>query len=138
MNLKENLGGVLEEFKTFIMKGNAVDLAVAVVIGASFKTIVDSVVADLITPLIGWMGGQPDFSRVYLGPLAIGKFINAVVAFLILGAVVFFLVVKPMNTLLSFAKKKAEEKPAEPAPLPEDIKLLMEIRDLLKAQKPPV
>ena len=125
---------ILNDFKAFILKGNVVDLAVGVVIGAAFKSVVDSVVADLITPLIGALGGKPDFSTVYLGPLGIGKFLNATIAFLILAAVVFFLVVKPMNALMAMAKKKAEEKPAVPGPLPEDVKLLMEIRDLLKGR----
>jgi large conductance mechanosensitive channel len=128
---------ILGEFKAFIMKGNVVDLAVGVVIGASFKSVVDSVVGDLITPFIGWIGGKPDFSTVLLGPLKVGSFLNAIIAFLILAAVVFFLVVKPMNHLMERMKRKAETQP-EAAPLPEDVKLLMEIRDLMKAgQRPP-
>ena len=123
------------EFKSFILKGNVVDLAVGVVIGAAFGKVVESVVKDLITPLIGAMGKQPDFSTVRLGPMAVGNFINALIAFCILAAVIFFFVIKPMNMLMAMAKKKAEEAPAEPAPVPDDVKLLMEIRDLLKAQQ---
>ncbi len=125
---------ILNDFKAFILKGNVVDLAVGVVIGAAFGKVVESVVKDLITPLIGMVGGQPDFSAVKLGPLGVGNFLNIGIAFLILAAVVFFLVVKPMNTLMALAKKKAEEKPAGPAPMPDDVKLLMEIRDLLKGR----
>lgn len=147
------------EFKAFILKGNVVDLAVGVVIGAAFGKVVESVVKDLITPIIGLIGGQPDFSGIALfahqavkdgqpvfgptgkplleGGIMIGNFINAAIAFVILAAVVFFLVVKPMNALMALTKKKAEEKPTEPAPLPEDVKLLMEIRDLLKKPAPP-
>ena len=125
---------ILNDFKAFILKGNVVDLAVGVVIGAAFGKVVESVVKDLITPLIGFVGGQPDFSAVKLGPLSVGSFLNATIAFLILAAVVFFLVVKPMNALMAMAKKKAEEKPAGPAPMPDDVKLLMEIRDLLKSR----
>jgi len=125
------------EFKTFILKGNVVDLAVGVVIGAAFGKVVESVVKDLITPLIGFLGGQPDFSAVKLGPLGFGSFVNATIAFLILAAVVFFLVVKPMNYLVALTRRKAEEKPAEPTPLPDDVKLLMEIRDLLKSGAAP-
>ena len=125
---------ILNDFKAFILKGNVVDLAVGVVIGAAFGKVVESVVKDLITPLIGFVGGQPDFSAVKLGPLSVGNFLNATIAFLILAAVVFFLVVKPMNALMAMAKKKAEEKPAGPAPMPDDVKLLMEIRDLLKSR----
>jgi large conductance mechanosensitive channel len=132
MNIQE----IGHEFKAFILKGNVVDLAVGVVIGAAFGKVVESVVKDLITPLIGAFGGQPRFETVHLGPLAVGNFLNAVLAFLILAAVVFFVVVKPLNTLMRITKLKAELKPSEPAPLPEDVKLLMEIRDLLKQGRP--
>ena len=125
---------ILNDFKTFILKGNVVDLAVGVVIGAAFGKVVESVVKDLITPLIGAIGGQPDFSAVKAGPLMIGNFLNAGIAFLILAAVVFFLVVKPMNALLAMAQKKAGEQPAAPAPVPDDVQLLREIRDLLKSK----
>jgi large conductance mechanosensitive channel len=148
----KNIGS---EFKTFILKGNVVDLAVGVVIGAAFGKVVESMVKDMITPIIGLIGGTPDFSGIALfahqavkngkpvfveatgkpvleGGIMIGNFLNATIAFLILAAVVFFLVVKPMNYLMAVAKLKAEEKPAEPAPVPDDVKLLMEIRDLLK------
>lgn len=119
------------EFKTFVMKGNVVDLAIGVVIGAAFGKVVESVVKDLITPIIGMFGGQPDFSAIRLGPIGLGSFVNAVLAFLILAAVVFFLVVKPMNALKALGEKPAD-KPAEPPPVPDDVKLLTEIRDLLK------
>ena len=125
---------IINDFKSFILKGNVVDLAVGVVIGAGFGKVVESVVKDLITPLIGFIGGQPDFSAVKAGPLMIGSFLNAGIAFLILAAVIFFLVVKPMNALMALAMKKAGEKPAAPAPVPEDVKLLIEIRDLLKSR----
>ena len=125
---------IIDEFKAFILKGNVVDLAVGVVIGAGFGKVVESMVKDVITPLIGAVGGQPDFSAIKLGPILVGNFVNAGIAFLILAAVIFFLVVKPMNTLMAMAMKKAEEKPAAPAPVPEDVKLLIEIRDLLKTK----
>ena len=125
---------ILNDFKAFILKGSVVDLAVGVVIGAAFGKVVESVVKDLITPLIGFIGGQQDFSAVKAGPLLVGNFLNAAIAFLILAAVVFFLVVKPMNALMAMAKKKAEEAPAAPAPIADDVKLLMEIRDLLKSR----
>jgi len=125
------------EFKTFILKGNVVDLAVGVVIGAAFGKVVESVVKDLITPLIGFLGGRRIISAEKLGPLGFGSFVNATIAFLILAAVVFFLVVKPMNYLVALTRRKAEEKPAEPTPLPDDVKLLMEIRDLLKSGAAP-
>jgi large conductance mechanosensitive channel len=124
------------EFKAFILKGNVVDLAVGVVIGAAFGKVVDSVVKDLITPILSF-GPQQDFSTWRLGPFAVGNFVNVLFAFVLLAAVVFFFVVKPMNLLMAMAKKKAEEAPSEPAPIPDDVKLLMEIRDLLKAQGGP-
>ena len=149
---------ILNDFKAFILKGNVVDLAVGVVIGAAFGKVVESVVKDLITPLIGLIVQQPDFSGLAIGAhqamkdgapilgangkplleggIMIGNFLNATIAFLILAAVVFFLVVKPMNALMAMAKKKAEEAPAAPAPIADDVKLLMEIRDLLKSKAP--
>lgn len=129
-----NLQTIIHEFKAFVLKGNVLDLAVGVVIGAAFKSVVDSVVADLITPLIAAIGGKPDFSAITLGPLRVGAFANALIAFLILAAVVFFLVVKPMNALLAMAQRKAE---AAPPPGPsEEVKLLAEIRDALKVGGP--
>ena len=127
---------VIQEFKSFVLKGNVVDLAVGVVIGAGFGKVVESVVKDIITPLIGMVGGQPVFSAVSIKSIMIGNFINAALAFLILAAVVFFLVVKPMNRLIALTMKKAEEKPATQPPIPEDVKMLIEIRDLLKRQAP--
>jgi large conductance mechanosensitive channel len=121
---------MLNEFKKFILKGNVLDLAVAVIIGAAFSKIVDSAVKDVIMPIIGMVGGQPDFSAWKLGPILIGNFLNAIVGFLILAAVVFFVIVKPAGKLMSMMKK--EEAAAPPPPTPEDIKLLTEIRDLLK------
>lgn len=130
-----NIKSIGNEFKSFILKGNVVDLAVGIVIGAAFGKVVESMVKDLITPLIGAVGGQPNFSEVYLGPVAVGNFINALLAFLILAVVIFFLVIKPINLLMTLARRKAEAAPAEPAPIPDDVKLLMEIRDLLKQQQ---
>ncbi len=102
----------MNEFKEFILRGNVVDLAIAVVIGAAFGTIVQALVKDLITPLIAAIGGKPDFSALYFtinnSKFLWGDFINAVVSFLIIAAVVFFLVVRPLNALLARAKKGPE------------------------------
>jgi len=119
--------GLVNEFKTFVAKGN-----VSVIIGAAFGDIVKSMVKDVITPLIGMVGGKPDFSSIHLGPILIGNFINAVVSFLILAAVVFFVLVKPMNHLMT-KLKKAEVPPPTPS-TPEDVLLLREIRDALKSK----
>lgn len=123
--------GLANEFKAFISKGNVMDLAVGVIIGGAFGDIVKSMVADIITPIIGLFGhGKLAFADFKLGPFAIGHFINTIVSFLILAAVVFFVLVKPMNKLMAKVRKPAA--PAVPPSTPEDILLLREIRDALK------
>ena len=122
---------IIQEFKTFVLKGNVVDLAVGVLIGAAFGKVVESFTTGIIKPLLNAVGGNPDVS-LRLWVFDLGTVITAVLSFLITAAVIFFFVVKPMNTLFALTMKKADEKPAEPPPLPEDVKLLMEIRDLLK------
>ena len=96
---------MLTEFKQFILRGNVIDLAVAVVIGAAFGAIVTSLVENIIAPLIGALGGQPDFSglsfEINNSEIRYGAFLNALIAFLIIAAVIFFAVVKPMNALMS-------------------------------------
>ena len=138
---------MVKEFKEFAVKGNVMDLAVGVIIGAAFGKIVDSIVGDLIMPLVAWiMGGKLDFSGMFfvLGKVpegtamtldalkkaqvpifAYGNFITILVNFLIL-AFIIFMMVKQINRL------KKEEPPAPPAPTAEDILLLREIRDSLK------
>jgi len=135
---------MLKEFREFALKGNVVDLAVGVIIGAAFGTIVSSLVDDMIMPLIGALTGGLDFSNYFI-PLsdavtatsleaaraqgavfAYGKFLTAVLKFLII-AWALFLVIKGINQL----KRKQEAAPA-PAETPADIALLTEIRDLLK------
>ena len=127
-----HLSGVVQEFREFVLRGNLVDLAVAVVLGAAFGAVVTSLVSDIITPLIAALGGQPDFAaltfRIGDGVFRYGDFLNALLSFLIIAAVLFFFVVKPMNALLARAKF-ADEEPAAPAP---DVQLLTEIRDLLR------
>ena len=107
----------INEFKAFILRGNVVDLAVGIIIGAAFGKIVDAFVKDLITPFIAAFGGQHDFSAIHLpigqSSLLIGDFINVVVSFLIVAAVVFFFVVKPINTLVA-RRASGEEVPADP------------------------
>lgn len=81
---------MLKGFKEFIMRGNVLDLAVAVIIGAAFNKVVNSLVVDVLTPLIGAIFGAPDFSALKLGPIAIGNFLNAVVNFIIVSAAIYF------------------------------------------------
>lgn len=118
---------MIKELKAFLFRGNLLDLAVAVVIGAAFKAIVDSLVADIITPIIGLLFGTPDFKGITLfDSIMIGNFINAVVNFLIIGTVLFF-VVKAAN--IAMPKKKEEE----PAPAgPSEVDLLQDILAELK------
>lgn len=102
-------------FKEFIFRGNVVDLAVAVVIGAAFTNIINALVKDIITPLIGLIGGQPDFSflkwSVNGSEFLIGDFINALLSFLIMAAVIYFAVVMPMSKVLSRIKSGKVEEP---------------------------
>ena len=141
--------GMLQEFREFAVKGNAMDLAVGVIIGGAFGKIVDSVVGDLIMPLVSRIVGKLDFSNLFvvlgdnpnnlatladlkkagIAVFAYGSFLTIVVNFIIL-AFIIFMMVKQMNRL-----RKAEEAapaPEAPAPTPEDIVLLREIRDSLK------
>ncbi|KIQ02282.1 large-conductance mechanosensitive channel [Agrobacterium tumefaciens] len=142
---------MLNEFKTFIARGNVMDLAVGVIIGAAFSKIVESVVNDLIMPIVGAVFGGFDFANYFL-PLsskvtadslaaareqgavfAYGNFLTVVINFVILAWII-FLMVKGVNKLrASVERQKVEEKKA-PAPPPEDVRLLTEIRDLLKTR----
>lgn len=142
---------LLQEFKAFAVKGNVVDLAVAVVIGAAFGKIVTSVVEDLVMPVIGWLIWDLDFSNLYYAfgnekitagmplveakkigaVLAYGNFITIILNFLIVATAI-FIVVKILNTAKDKIKKE-EEKAAQEAPkVPTETELLTEIRDLLK------
>lgn len=101
---------MLSGFKKFILRGNVVDLAVAVVIGGAFSKIVDALVKDIISPLLGLIGGQPDFSNIQLtvnkNNFLIGDFINALISFLIIAAAIYFLIVLPLNKLIEFSRRK--------------------------------
>jgi large conductance mechanosensitive channel len=127
---------MLDGFKKFILRGNALDLAVGVIIGGAFGTIVTSLTGDVITPIIGAFGGQPDFSEITAGPVMLGNFINAVVAFLITAFALYILIVAPMNRYKEFEEKKkaAAAPPPEEPKVADDIQLLTEIRDLLKSR----
>jgi large conductance mechanosensitive channel len=125
---------MMKEFREFILRGNVIDLAVAVVIGAAFTAIVNSLVGDIVMPIIGVLIGGIDFSglSVTIGSavIAYGKFLQAIVNFLLIGFTM-FLVIKSINSLQKRLVKPKEETP--PAPVtPDDIILLREIRDLLK------
>lgn len=143
--------GMLQEFREFAVKGNAVDLAVGVIIGGAFGKIVESIVGDLIMPLVGRIVGQLDFSNLFIvlgdnpGHLATlaelkkagipvfayGSFLTILVNFIIL-AFIIFMMVKQLNRVRATIEPPAEEVPAEAPPTPEDVLLLREIRDSLK------
>lgn len=135
---------MLQEFKEFALRGNVVDMAVGIIIGAAFSTIVKSLVDDVIMPPIGLITGGVDFSDLYINlsggdyeslaqareagaaTINVGVFINNVISFAIV-AFVLFLVIKGMNQL----RRKQEEKPEEAPPPPREVQLLEEIRDAL-------
>lgn len=138
---------MLEEFKSFIARGNVMDLAVGVIIGGAFGKIVSSLVDDIIMPIIGAVTGGIDFSNYFIrlssavtatnlveakkqgAVLAYGSFITVIIQFLILAWII-FLMVKGINSL----RAKEEAKPSAPAAPPADVALLTEIRDLLKSR----
>jgi large conductance mechanosensitive channel len=124
---------MLKEFREFILRGNVVDLAVAVVIGAAFSALVASLVADIFTPLIAAIFGKPDFSALTFtingSKFSYGNFINALIAFLSVATVIFFFVVKPLNVL--HERRGKDDDGPDPIVLGDDIRLLTEIRDLL-------
>ncbi|MCW2759504.1 MAG: MscL family protein [Nocardioidaceae bacterium] len=117
----------MEGFKNFILRGNLVELAVAFIMATAFAAVVNATVA-LILGLIGKIGGQPDFTGWTPGGLPFGAWITAVVSFLIIAAVVYFLIVQP------YTKAKDRFFPAEETGTPADIALLTEIRDALHAR----
>ena len=125
---------MLGAFRDFIMRGNVIDLAVAVIIGVAFGAIINSLVNDIIMPLIGVLLGGVDFTSLTIqvgdAVIAYGNFIQAVVNFLII-AFVLFLIVRSYNK----TQKTEEKAPAPPPEPPADVKLLTEIRDLLRERK---
>ena len=132
---------MLKGFKEFIMRGNVVDLAIAVVIGAAFGAVVTAFVADIITPIVAAIGGQPNFAdlkfTINKSTFLYGDFINKIISFVIIAAAIYFVVVLPLNKLAERrAARLAAGQPAteEPEAKSEDVVLLEQIRDLLQAQ----
>ena len=113
--MEDDILGMFKGFKQFILRGNVVDLAVGVVIGAAFTSIVNSLVKDLLTPFIAAIFKQPDFSGLFFtinhSKFMVGNFINALISFLIVSTTVYFLVVTPINTLISKSRKEAPTDP---------------------------
>lgn len=124
---------MLEEFKKFIFKGDVVALATGVIIGAAFGKIVSAFTEGIVNPLLSLFGGGGNVSLGFtLGHTRfdLGIIISAIISFLITAAVIFFFLVKPAQAMM--ARMKSAERPAAPPPPPEDVKLLTEIRDLLR------
>ena len=126
---------MLKEFKEFISKGNVMDMAVGIIIGGAFTAIVTALVDNILMPIIGAVTGghSVEDMAVKVGNAAIGygAFLQAVIDFLLV-AWVLFMIIKALNKAKAAVIKEKEEAPAEPEPVPEDIALLTEIRDLLK------
>jgi large conductance mechanosensitive channel len=125
---------MIKEFKQFIARGNLVEIAVGLVMAVAFGAVVASLVADVVTPVIGAIFGQSDFSGLTISlwndaVISYGSFLNALTAFLTVAAAVFFFVVRPYNAFKSRLAKQPEAAPVQP---PEEIVLLREIRDALK------
>lgn len=120
---------MLKGFKEFISRGNVIDLAVGVIIGAAFAGIVDSLSKDIITPIIGLVGGQPDFSAIKPYGIGLGNFLNAIISFLIKAAGLYFLIVLPFSR---FANKLVAAAP----PTAQEV-LLAKILDVLERRTPP-
>jgi large conductance mechanosensitive channel len=111
----------MKDFKEFLLRGNLVDTAVGIVIGLAFAAVITALVADLITPLIAAIGGNPDFSRLTFtinsSKFFYGSFINALITFVVIAAVVFFFVVKPVNALMARRRTEpAVDTPTRPCP----------------------
>jgi large conductance mechanosensitive channel len=128
---------VLKGFRDFISKGNVIDLAVAVVIGAAFIAVVNAVVEGLITPLIAAIFGEPDLNEVGTFTIngahfSIGLILTAMINFLLVAAAVYFVLIAPMNAFRESQAKFAEEEPQAP---PEDLLVLQEIRDLIRDRR---
>ena len=111
---------MLKQFKEFLLRGNLIDLAVAVVVGLAFAAVVKALVADIVTPLIAAIGGKPDFSNLTFtinnSKFFYGDFLNAVISFVVIAAVIFFFVVKPTNLLMEKMGRVPSETPVHPCP----------------------
>lgn len=132
--IRPGLGG----FKTFLMRGNIVDLAVAVVVGTAFTAVVKSLVANLFTPLIAAVFGKPDFAgltfTIHKSTFRYGAFLNDVIAFAVVALVIYFLVVLPIAKANELRRRGRKDEAEEPA-ISDEARLLTEIRDLLASRR---
>jgi large conductance mechanosensitive channel len=129
---------MIKGFKEFLLRGNVIDLAVAVVIGAAFGAVVTALVADIFTPLIGAIAGQHDFSslsfRINKSEFKYGDLINKIVSFLLIAAAIYFFVVVPIKKMTELRERRqaAGQEPDEASPVSDELAVLSEIRDLLR------
>ncbi len=127
---------MLKEFKDFLMKGNLIEIAVGLILALAFKTVVDSLVADVITPIIAAIGGQPNFDSLVLdigdGQITYGAFLNTVLSFVIIGFVL-FLLVKAYNKMVEVSRREGETDETEEETA--EVELLPQIRDELSARR---
>lgn len=128
---------MIDGFKQFVMRGNVIDLAVAVVIGTALTAVVTAIVDNLITPLLAAVGGVPDTSELWIATVngaefRFGAILAALVNFLVIALAVYVVIIVPMNRLAERRKRGVEPEPEAPA---EDVLLLQEIRDLLAARR---
>jgi large conductance mechanosensitive channel len=119
---------VLKGFRDFLVRGNLIELSVAFVIGVAFAAVVTSFVDNILMPIIGKFGGQPDFSAIDIADIPVGSFVNDVVSFVIVAAAVYFIVVVPYNRITELRQKDQTE---EAEQVEETVLLLREIRDSL-------
>ena len=121
--MAEEKKGIVTEFKEFILRGNVVDLAVAVVMGAAFTAVVTSLVANIFTPLIAAIFGKPDFSSLSFtinkSTFTYGAFFNSLISFVLIALVVFLFIIKPMNYLLEKRRKGLDDDDTDERPCPE-------------------
>ena len=126
---------MLKGFRDFIMRGNVIDLAIAVVVGAAFNAVVQELVKDIVTPLIAAIGGKPDFGALSFtinhSKFQYGAFLNPLISFLVVAAALYFVVVLPLNKISERRAAKLAKGEPDPDPKPEEIILLQQIRDLL-------
>jgi large conductance mechanosensitive channel len=131
---------MIKGFKEFILRGNVVDLAVAVVIGAAFGAVVTALVADIFTPLIGAIVGQTDFSTLTFtinkSEFKYGDLINKVISFVLIAAAIYFFVIVPVRRITELRERRraAGSEPDEATPISDEVAVLSEIRDLLRQQ----
>ncbi|QGH68574.1 large conductance mechanosensitive channel protein MscL [Pseudactinotalea sp. HY158] len=128
---------MLQGFKDFISRGNAIEMAVGIIIGAAFGSVVTALVEQVINPFIGWIFGQPNLDRIWVitttdSEILVGSVLTALVNFLLIALAVYLAIIVPMNKL---AERRARGTEPEPEPLSEDLQLLTEIRDLLAERR---